>query len=299
MGTFRFLPSTTRARLALAGAITLMYIIGSTVYMRYGSSAFPALETRPDDLGHTETVLSTAGTEQGSLPGVETSRVLLVSSFFPLNTSKIPQKDYDMWLHNYLGTVETDIYFYTTPDQAERVKSFRPEGMPMTVDTTFASIFDVPPLKDKVEAYSRNRKKDRARPRHSIESYAVLNSKPFFLTNAVKASEAKGLNYTYAFWNDAMSFHHEHEFRQWPSTHRLDELWAAGSNITGTDSTDLLFIPTWDLPHKTMYLWYEGEGPIEHKFNEGKSTMTQEYIDSCRKGIYSSSRYLFLPLSPR
>ncbi|KAF8959203.1 hypothetical protein BDZ97DRAFT_1667478 [Flammula alnicola] len=270
MGRLYFLPTTLKARLALAGTLTIIYIVASTLYIRYGSSAFPLLQTKPDDTQHVLLPTQNATTNGKAAPSTpEQPRILLVSAFFPLPTSKISQADYDMWLRNYLQSVTTDVYLYTTPEQAARVQAFRDGSLNLTVDANFTSIFDIPPLKGKEDAYTKIRKKDRERPRHSIESYAVLNAKPYFLHSAVTNLAARGVNYDYAFSNDATSFHKEHHYRKWPSPSRVDQIWDEGSKLSGTKKEDLLFVPMWAMPHNTMAFWQESMGPIDSKFSEG------------------------------
>lgn len=280
MGMIPFLPRSTKARLALAGGLTVIYILVSAYYMGYGSSAFPRLTTKPDDLGHhTETLADSQSPESTNTVPVppETpapappaeARILLVSAFFPLNTSKTTPEGYDLWLTNFLGTVETEIYMFTPPEEAARVRALRTTGAPLFLDTNFTSIFDIPPLKDKLPAYTRMRVRDRDRPRHSIESYAVLNAKPYFLAAAISARAAQGAAYVYAFWSDATAFHRPHAYRTWPSPARVDELWAASAEATGTASDELLFMPIWGLPNPSIVYWTPAMGPLDARFTEG------------------------------
>ncbi|KAF9470625.1 hypothetical protein BDN70DRAFT_821116 [Pholiota conissans] len=235
--------------------------------MRYGGSAFPILRPQPDDLGHQKHTVN-GTTPPGGTPTPEHSRILLVSAFFPLNTSKITPGEYDMWISNFLRTVKTDVYMYTPPEQAARIQGLRAAGATLHLDTNFSSIFEIPPLKDKEAMYTKIRIKDRERPRHSIESYAVLNAKPYFLQAAVSKLAKRGINYDYAFWNDATSFHREHAYEDWPSFDRVVRLWRDGVDATATNQDDLLFVPTWDLPHRTLSYWHEGLGPVDTKFAE-------------------------------
>jgi hypothetical protein len=149
----------------------------------------------------------------------------------------------------------------------ERVKGFRGDNLPLTIDTTYSSPFDIPPLKDKEEAYTKIRKK--VKPRHSIESYAFANSKSFFLHKAVLTLSSQGLKYDYAFWNDAGSFHKEHEYRDWPSPERVEEMMEEGAKLSGTKKEELIFVPMTGVPHKSMTFWQENMGPAASIFSEG------------------------------
>jgi hypothetical protein len=263
MSNVLFLLTTLKARLVLAGALTLSFILGSAFYFRFGDRPSFQLQGHPINL------------HDSSLPASNSSaaspkaRVVLISALFPLLNSKTSKTEYDDWLKNYLGTVTTDIYLYTTPELRERVQGFRGDNLTLTIDTTYSSPFDIPPLKDREEAYTKIRKK--AKPRRSIESYALANSKPFFVHKAVKTLSSRGLNYDYAFWNDAGSFHKDHEYRDWPSPKRVEEIMEEGSQLLGTAKDELIFVPMTGVPHKSMTFWQESMGPVASIFSEGES----------------------------
>ncbi|KDR69864.1 hypothetical protein GALMADRAFT_77116 [Galerina marginata CBS 339.88] len=246
--------------------------------MRYGGTPF--FVSQPGDITQVDGDFSNqkADGTLADVPGqtepitAAKSRILLVSAVFPLPKMKYPQEKYDEWLKNYLITVTTDVYLYTTPEMGPQFQTLRKSGLKITVDTTYTTPFEIPPLKGKEELYLRIQKKDRERGRRSnmTENYAVRNSKAFFLDSAVRTLKAKGENYEFAFWNDAASFRNpEHQYRDWPSSGRLQEVWEEGSQLTGTAKEDLVFVPVFDAPHTTMSFWSENMGPIDNKFSEG------------------------------
>lgn len=256
------LPTTLKSRLVFAGALALSFILGSTLYLRFGDLSSFQLQGQPVGLQDSS---SSANNTVSSAPK---ARIVLVSAVFPLPNSQTSKPEYEIRLKNYLGMVTTDIYLYTTPEMRERILEFR-SNLTLTIDTTYSSPFDIPPLKDKEEAYTRIRKK--AKPRHSVESYAFANSKPFFLHKAVETLASKGLRYDYAFWNDAGSFHKEHEYRDWPSPEKVEEVLEEGSKLSRTKKEELIFVPMTGVPHKSMTFWQESMGPVDSRFSEGES----------------------------
>ncbi|KAF7297844.1 hypothetical protein MKEN_01408300 [Mycena kentingensis (nom. inval.)] len=194
-------------------------------------------------------------------------RILLVSGFFPLSKSKHPMSDYQYWLERFLRPITTDIYFYAPPEMEELVRRCRGSDLPITVDTSYASPFDIPPLKGLREPYEAMHAQDRESFRHSAELYAVWNAKPFFLDNAVQMLNAS--TYDYAFWNDAGSFRSDHRYTRWPHPARIRQLWREASALTGERTEDLLFWPLTGLPHASMRNWKEEDGPVDNEVSEG------------------------------
>ncbi|KAF8190900.1 hypothetical protein BJ912DRAFT_1100183 [Pholiota molesta] len=223
MGFTQLLPTTTKARLALVGGLTAIYIIFSTVYMRYGA----AYDKWTPSNGN-------GTTPTGDAPASTHSRILLVSAFFPLNTSKITEAEYDMWLTSFLQT--------------------SPESDPAPRHQLHLHLRHSA-LKGKEDMYTR------------IE-LRTGNAAPFYRVAAVSTLAKGGVNYDYAFWNDALSFHREHAYQDWPSFERVDKIWEDGARATAMNKADLFFVPTWDLPHVTMALWNEGLGPVDSKYTE-------------------------------
>ncbi|KAF8159869.1 hypothetical protein B0H34DRAFT_654926 [Crassisporium funariophilum] len=193
-------------------------------------------------------------------------RILLVSSMFMLDKPKHSPEGYLNWLTRLLGPITTEIYFYTSPDLASTVLSARGEGLPITVDTTYRSVFDVPPLKGRQADYEAMQENDWY---HSAELYGVWNAKPFFVDNAVRKMAEMGFTFDYVFWNDGGSFREDTVYKDWPSPERVEEVWKEGSRITGTPMEDLLFYPTYRPPADRFRTWNESDGPIDTHFSEG------------------------------
>jgi len=261
MGRLRCLPPTLRGKVALAVALTLVYVVTSVIHLQDGAGEGLKTQWLEDDLRSNETL-------------EDPTRILLVSAMFPLRRSKHSTAEYDRWLRHYLGAITTDVYLFTTPAMEARIRGFRGENLTLTIDTTYSSPFEIPPLKGKEEEYRKVHAKDRERSIHSIELYAVWNAKPFFLNAAVRRLESQGLRYDYAFWNDAGSFREEHRYHQWPSPAKVQEVWDEGSRLTGTDKKDLIFFPMWREPHPSNAQWLENMGPIDAEFSEGEYPRT-------------------------
>ena len=204
---------------------------------------------------------------------VSPSRILIVSAMFPLPKSKHSKTDYNAWLSHFLRPIKTDVYFFTTPELEPIVRSAR-GNLPITVNTSFSSPFDIPPLAGMQEKYVEMRIRDRERWRHSPDLYAIWNGKPYYLDEAVKNSPSK---YDYAFWNDAGSFRVPHHYENWPDAGRIDEVWAEGSKLSGTNQADLLFFPINNPPHASMRYWREEMGPVDNEFIEGKRLLSPFY----------------------
>lgn len=161
--------------------------------------------------------------DPGSIDGINitdglnvTTRILLVSAMFPLSKSKHSVEDYISWFSMFLGPITTDIYFYTPPNFSPNIQKARGEGLPITIDTSYASPFDIPPLMGLEEKYQKMHKKDREMFRHSPELYAIWNAKPFFLDSALQILQRQGKVYDYAFSTDAGSFRENYAFKDWP-----------------------------------------------------------------------------------
>ena len=199
-----------------------------------------------------------------------TTGILLVSAMFPLTKSKHSVEDYISWFSMFLGPITTDIYFYTPPVFSPNIQKARGEGLPITLNTSYASPFDIPPLMGLEEKYQKMHKNDREMFRHFPELYAVWNAKPFFLDSALKILQRQGKVYDYAFWTDAGSFRENYAFKDWPDTHRVDHFWKKGSEISGTARDGLIFFPLSGLPESKMKHWTEEMGPVDNEVSEGK-----------------------------
>jgi hypothetical protein len=206
------------------------------------------------------------------------THILLVSAFFLFPNSTHTLEDYTTWLSMFLTPVKTHIYLFVPPEMEATVEELR-GGLPITIDTSFSSPFDVPPLKGLEGEYRSMRDPQHGtRPRHSYELYAMWNARPYLLHHAVRNQQlAHSEVYEYAFWNDASSFRDGQMLKgsgQWPDSRRVDALWREGSELTGTPKENLLFCPILGVPHASMGLWSESLGPISSRFSQGKYRAT-------------------------
>ncbi|PPQ71596.1 hypothetical protein CVT24_006456 [Panaeolus cyanescens] len=209
--------------------------------------------------------------------------VLLVSAMFPLAKSKHTKKEYGIWLGRFLGAMTTDVYMYTTPDLADTIRSIRGK-LPITIDTTYSSPFEVPPLQGLEEAYVKMNDMDDEKWHHSPGLYAVWNAKPFLLESAVHTLAKQGKTYDYAFWNDGGSFRRNHRYSHWPDPDRVEQVYEEASRLTHQKKEDLLFFPVFQLPDEKFKDWKETMGPIANsvQLSEGSffggSTSTIEWF---------------------
>lgn len=199
-------------------------------------------------------------------------QVLLVSAFYPLAKAKHTRKDYAKWMTLYLSKVKTHIYFFAPPEMERTVRKLR-GNLPMTLNTTFATPFDIPPLKGLEERYADMNKVDPENAYHSSELYAVWSSKTYFLREALLNMESAGMTVQYAFWSDAGSFREKQDYTYWPGIERIDEIFTQGANISNTDKDELFFMPMWDYPKEPLRNWTPLEGPKEYEsaISEGQS----------------------------
>ncbi|KAI0267286.1 hypothetical protein BC834DRAFT_789217, partial [Gloeopeniophorella convolvens] len=198
-------------------------------------------------------------------------RILLVSAFFPLAKSKHPMSDYEAWLSGFLGAVTTDVYFFCSPDLAPLIERLRGD-LPVIINTTFNTPFDVPPLKGLEARYEEMHAWDPESDIHGSELYAVWNAKAYFLEEGMlNAGERKGEVYDYAFWNDAGSLREARPYRAWPDPLRVDQVFAEGAKKSGTSSDELVFFPVWNPPREEYGGWKEEDGPLDavDSFSEG------------------------------
>ena len=198
--------------------------------------------------------------------------ILLVSAFFPLAKSKHSHEDYAGWLRKYLAKVTTHIYFFAPPEIESMIRDLRGD-LPMTLNTSFSSPFDIPPLQGLRGRYEEMHELDIEKDIHSPELYAVWTSKTYFLEEGLRNSKATGFDFNWAFWNDAGSFRDDQEFTAWPSRRRVSDIFLAGSRLTGTRIRDLIFMPIWDSPGDNLKGWKEEDGPIQSRasVSEGES----------------------------
>ncbi|KAJ7758556.1 hypothetical protein DFH07DRAFT_741680 [Mycena maculata] len=196
------------------------------------------------------------------------ANILLVTSFFPLSKSKHTMREYENWLTRFLEPIATDIYFYAPAEMESLIRKCRGD-LPIIINTTYTTPFDIPPLDGARNVYYKMQAQDRERARHSPELYAVWAAKPYFLDEAVQSLARVGKVYDYAFWNDAGSFRFPHKYTNWPSPARVRSIWEEGSALSGEKAEDLLFFPIAGLPHPSMKYWVQDHGPVDTEFSEG------------------------------
>jgi len=221
-------------------------------------------------------------------------RILLVSALFPLPKSKHTHEEYAQWLSQFLGSITTDIYFYTTPEMAPVVRAARGDKLPITIDTRYVSPFDIPPLKGKEDAYIKIHELDREKFRHNPSLYAIWNAKPWLTDFAVKTLAKQ---YDYIFWNDAGSFRMQHVYTEWPNPGRVEQVWTRGVELTGTRKEDLLFFPITGLFSRSARYWKEADGPVDRDISEGMYT-TAVYGSKITISIQVHSSAAHHPRSP-
>jgi len=190
-------------------------------------------------------------------------KILLVAAYFPLPKSKHSADDYNYWLREFLGPITTDIYFFTTPEHEEKIRDSRGHGLPIVIDTTYSTAFDVPPLKGFKENYTAMYNLDREKNIHNPELYAIWNAKPFLLEAGLKNMARHGKTYDYAFWNDAGSIRGRHVYKDWPDPARVERVWRMGEELTGVRKEDLLFFPLIGIHTRPFRRWEEDWGPVD------------------------------------
>ena len=250
MGGGWLLPSSLRGKLILAAIISATYIVGVTLYTPGAyqhfvhSTSSEILQTTPD--------------------AVVAPRVLLVTSWFPVQNPRFTDEEYAQWLPNFFASNKNDIVLYTTPEYEQKFRSMRGNNLTLIIDTRFASPFHIPPLVGKQDSYEIILKQDRSRSKASIDLYANRHAKPFFLYDAIARLGDSGNKYDFAFWSDAGSFREENVYTEWPSPTRLQEIWEETGNFSKTPKEDLIFIPSSRGPHPSMKFWTEAMGPIDN-----------------------------------
>ncbi len=211
-------------------------------------------------------LLSLAQATKTKVDGASSKPVLLVSAYFPVANSKHSESDYIKWMTNFLSNIDSPIYFFTPPCHAETILNVRGD-LPIIINTTFTTPFEVPPIKpwkthyehqaeidpENVERILRGRK-------HGPELYAAWHAKPYFLLEGVKNSRLEGngdATYEYAFWVDAGSFRSPHDYRSWPSVDRVESIWNKEM------LEDRIFVELMALPEKKYATWSAVDGPFE------------------------------------
>jgi hypothetical protein len=196
-------------------------------------------------------------------------QILLVSALFLSTSSNDSPSDYLSWLSQFLRPITTDVYFFTTPDLEPLVRRVR-GNFPITINTSFSSSFDIPPLKGLQEKYNAMHTLDREKYQISPEGYAIRNAKMYFLDEAVRYSDKK---YTFAFWTDADNFRANHAYAEWPDPARIAGVWEEGHLVSSMEKEDLLFFPIRGVPHSSFQFWDEGMGPVDNEVSEGELSL--------------------------
>ena len=272
------------------GLVVIYYFLFVDGYIRPQTKAFAI-----NDFDSGTISLDSTASQHGN-----STRILLVSAMFPLSKSKHSTKDYTDWLNRFLGPLTTDIYMYTTPDFAETLAEIR-GSLPITIDTSYSSPFQVPPLIGLEESYTKMNDKDKEKWHHSPGLYAVWNAKPYLLQTAMRRLADKKIYYDYAFWNDGGSFRWNSVYENWPDPGRIEQVWEEASMLTGKDKNDLLFFPIFQLPEEKLSDWVEEMGPINpvqrlwqfRAISEGHGSFFF-FLNYCHPFTYRDSIYRFI-----
>ena len=205
-------------------------------------------------------------------PDPNRPQVLLVSAFFPLAKAKHTHEEYAKWMTLYLSKVTTHIYFFAPPEIEGMIRKLR-GNLPMTLNTTFATPFDIPPLQGLQGRYADMNKVDPENAYHSPELYAVWSSKTYFLREGLLNMQSTGMTVEYAFWSDAGAMRDDQDYTNWPALERVDAIFTDGAKLSGMRKDELFFMPMWDVPKDDLRSWTPLEGPKEigGAISEGRS----------------------------
>lgn len=209
------------------------------------------------------------------LPGKRNTRILLISAFFPLANTSYTFDNFRDPLSLFFSRITTDVYFFTPPEYEPAIRKMRGH-LPIAINTTYSTPFEIPPLQHRRRDYVRMEPNDRERDNRSPEYYAFNTAKHFFLKEGLenvrhisKPDVAAG--YRYAFWVDPGTFREEHSYETWPAPSRADIVWDEGYDETLTKWESLMYFPIIGLPHSSMSLWTEKIGPIHSRFSQSAS----------------------------
>ncbi|TFY63943.1 hypothetical protein EVG20_g6117 [Dentipellis fragilis] len=253
------------------GIIAIGIVLSLILYVSFDTFILPSTTANPFTRTSLPTTTTPIGSEISNNPTEKpNSRILLVSAFYPLSKSKHTLDDYSAWMRRFLEPVQTDIYFFTTPELEDTIRFLRGD-LPITVNTSFASPFEIPPLKGLEARYAEMEAWDRESFRHGPELYAIWSGKPYFLEEGLKNAQAQAVHatYEYAFWTDAGSFRDDHVYTKWPHVERVDEVFSLASSVSDTPKDELIFFPIWAPPPASKRTWTEDQGPIDTEFSEG------------------------------
>ena len=262
-------PIRTRAFLLVLTFIGIFYYYSDKYLLSSSSQDFSIV---PDTSHHD----GDAGSISAD-PTTYAGEVLLVSAFFPLNHSRHSVKEYQAWLGNFLGTVQTPIYFFTPPEIAPLVRKQR-GSLPITINSSYADPFDVPPVQGLYDYYHKMHRQSKDRKAEGPGLYALRTAKPWFLAEAVKEYESKlapgNKSVGYAFWVDVGSFKDGLKVHDWPDVERVKQVLNEGAGATGGSEDELMFFPMNDVPNLTMQWWKEDMGPFYRDFAQSVSPLS-------------------------
>ncbi|KZS94084.1 hypothetical protein SISNIDRAFT_410501 [Sistotremastrum niveocremeum HHB9708] len=255
----------------------------------------PATPLRsPTSLADSTTTIVQNGSSDDALDVIRRrNSILLVTAYFPLTKSKHDDSEYKLWLEHFLPHIQTPIYFYTSSAYAPLIRELR-GGLPIFIDTTFSSPFDIPPLQGRHEHYESLHKMDPERDHHSPDLYAVWNAKPWFLANGLQNYPLSPWHaFSFAFWIDAGSFRSQHSYRDWPDAKRVQDAWDQHMlNRPETENhNEILFWPIDELPQKFRSNWTDEDGPFD--MGDGHSYSIGSFFGGQLDGIswYSKQYY--------
>ncbi|KAF9783976.1 hypothetical protein BJ322DRAFT_1067874 [Thelephora terrestris] len=255
-------PLRTRSLLLVLLSVGLLYYSSDRLPL---SSNFRGLKIAPDSHRHHD--------DAGSISTAAVARageVLLVSAFFPLNESRHSDREYEKFLGTFLGSIQSPIHFFTPPEIAPLVRRKR-GSLPITINSSYADPFDVPPVQGLYHYYDKMRRwQNKDRETEGPGLYALRTAKPWFLTEAVKNYERElasgSQSIRYAFWVDVGSFYDGLKVRGWPNVERVESAFREGAETTGRSEGELIFFPMNDVPNPTMQWWKEDMGPLSRNF---------------------------------
>ncbi|KAF5371139.1 hypothetical protein D9758_004256 [Tetrapyrgos nigripes] len=257
-------------------AVLIVFLIISGLFFSSASwDTYDRFTLRPFDSS------STSGYPTSNYPPKPIShsdqdKVLVVSAFFPLPKSNHQISDYEAWISYFLSTVKTDIYFYTPPNMVSMIRRLRGD-LPIYINSSYSSPFDVPPMQGLEEDYILMNKSSKFSHRavHHHAMSAIWNSKPFFMDEAMRhapdtslAFGRKDKHYEYVFWSDAGGMREPNFYEHWPEYNRVDALWEEARKLSGymIQKDEFFFIPIAEMGSWGKYKdegrsWKDVHGP--------------------------------------